>query len=119
MHEGLPFKGQGKVLEHMPGVYINAISISHEANLVFVVTSDKQIIVLDAETGEKQAVQAGAHSKGIYDVAVYQTTEDSVNLATCSADSRLKLWTYEKTAKTFTEKANFAQIEGVKEDVNR
>lgn len=66
MHEGTPFTGQGQVLEHFNGDYINGMAICDETNRLFVATSSKKIAVYDTETQTKICEVANAHSKGIY-----------------------------------------------------
>lgn len=91
MHEGTPFSGQGQVLEHFHGDYINAMAICNTTNRLFACTSSKKIAVYDTETQTKICQVDNAHAKGIYGCALVPEGNDAT-LLTCSADNTIKQW---------------------------
>ena len=99
MHEGTPFQGQGQVLEHFHGDYINGMALCDQTNRLFVATSSKKIAVFDTETQTKICEVENAHTKGIYGCTIVPDGHDAT-LITCSADNTVKMWKMEDQSLT-------------------
>ena len=90
VHEGYPFKGQGKSLGAVHSNFVNQLKFSKDNTKIFTVSSDKSIVMYDPEEQAVKAKLDGAHDMGIYDGRWLQN--NNTCFATCSADNTIKLW---------------------------
>ena len=88
VHEGFPFKGQGKAVLSNHTNFINQVKVSPDNSKYVTVSSDKQLILRDIPNHEQLDVVAKAHSAGIYDVKWI----NEAHFATCSADNTVNIW---------------------------
>ena len=98
-HTGTPFAAAtGKTIAQL-ACFVNGMDYSEEANVLVLVTGNKQIIAYNGETDEMLCEVKDAHTKGIYDVK--WITADT--FMTCSSDNTIKLWKWDAGAKSITE----------------
>jgi len=116
MHEGAPFPGQGQVMEHFHGDYINDMVLNDETNRLYIVTSSKKIAVYNTETLEKICEKVGAHTKGIYGIAL-ATYGNAADVVTCSADNTVKGWSLNEDTKELKQEYSILQAPKHKEGV--
>lgn len=88
LNPGVPFKGQGTPITHDHSKGINRVSLSPDNTRFVTASLDKQIGVFDAKTFEQTGTIAKGHTMGIYDALWVNDNQ----LATCSADNRVKVW---------------------------
>jgi len=89
VHEGFPFKGQGKSTGAVHTNFTNQLKVSPDNSKFVTVSSDKSIAVHDVQSQAMLSKTNAAHEMGIYDACWI----DNATLATCSADNTVKLWT--------------------------
>lgn len=87
-HDGIPFKGQGKKVEHPHSGFINQMRLSPDGSKFATCSADKTIAVFDSDTGALIKHYKAAHAMGIYDL---DWINDS-SFLTCSADNLVKKW---------------------------
>ena len=118
MHDGAPFKGQGQAIERYVGEFINAMAICHRTNRLYVGTSGKKLAVFNTETGEKISQAEGVHGKSVMAVVVLPEAH-SADVATCSSDNTIKLWSLDAETNELKEEATLRQVDSEEEEISR
>jgi WD40 repeat protein len=110
VHEGFPFKGQGKSTGVVHSNFTNQLKVSPDNSKFVTVSSDKSIVVHDVATQAVLSKTDGAHEMGIYDVRWL----DSAHIASCSADNTIKIWSVAADG-AIEAKDTFVQHDGPKD----
>lgn len=98
-HDGIPFKGQGKKVEHPHKGYVNQLRLSPDGSKFATGSADKSACVFDAKTGAVIKHYPACHKGGVYDI-LWISDSDFI---TSSADNTAKQWSLESdtTVRTF------------------
>ena len=90
-HEGIPFKGQGKKIDHPHKGFINQLKLCPDGSKFTTGSADKSICVFDAKSGEVIKHYPACHKGGVYDIIWINDTE----FISSSADNTAKHWSVE------------------------
>ena len=110
VHEGFPFKGQGKSTGAVHSNFTNQLRVSPDNTKFVTVSSDKSIVVHDVASQAVLSKTDAAHEMGVYDARWL----DNNLVATCSADNTLKLWSVAADG-AIEHKDTFVQHDGPKD----
>mmetsp|Transcript_12938 Transcript_12938/g.25082 ORF Transcript_12938/g.25082 Transcript_12938/m.25082 type:complete len:606 (-) Transcript_12938:248-2065(-) len=87
LHKGPPYKFTGAFEEHKN--FVQCVRYSPDGQFIATASSDKNIYILDAESGEIHTKLPEEHKGSIYAVS---WSPDSKMLLSCSGDKSVKLW---------------------------